>query len=106
MRNRLMQLSIGLVFLFSASLYAENFNDRLGPTYASSESRVIIEKMVDAHGGLDRWLSAKSISYDFIMHMISIPVQDEMSQWDIWETNQTVQFIILEQWHQNVKLLK
>lgn len=87
MQDRLIQVSIGLVFLLSASLYAEEFLDRSGPTYASSESKVVIEKMVNAHGGLDRWLNATSISYDFIMHMISIPVEEGMSQWAIWETN-------------------
>jgi len=39
-----------------------------GPQYASEETQQVIEKMLKAHGGLERWQSAPSISYDAIMH--------------------------------------
>ena len=38
------------------------------PVYASSESKRVIENMVNAHGGLERWKAAPSIRYDAVMH--------------------------------------
>lgn len=35
-----------------------------GPEYASPRSREVIERMVEAHGGIERWRSAAAISYD------------------------------------------
>jgi len=40
-----------------------------GPEYANDETRRVIEAMVDAHGGIERWHAAPSIRYDGIMHM-------------------------------------
>jgi hypothetical protein len=40
-----------------------------GPKYASDESRRVIEAMVDAHGGIERWRAAPSIRFDDLMHM-------------------------------------
>lgn len=39
-----------------------------GPQYASEESRQVIEAMVDAHGGIERWRAAPSIRFDNIMY--------------------------------------
>ncbi len=44
-----------------------------GPNYASPESRVIIEKMVEAHGGLDKWRSAAAVSLEHILHIPNGP---------------------------------
>jgi hypothetical protein len=38
------------------------------PEYASEETERVIENMLEAHGGLERWQSAPSISYDAVMH--------------------------------------
>ncbi len=38
------------------------------PDYSSAESKRVIEAMVDAHGGIDRWRAAPSIRFDDIMH--------------------------------------
>jgi hypothetical protein len=38
------------------------------PQYASDETKRVIENMVEAHGGLERWQSAPSIRYDAVMH--------------------------------------
>ena len=38
-----------------------------GPTYASPEAKMVIERMIEAHGGLDRWRSAPTLSYDHQM---------------------------------------
>jgi hypothetical protein len=34
------------------------------PTYASEEAREVIQKMIEAHGGLDKWQMAKCISFN------------------------------------------
>jgi hypothetical protein len=39
------------------------------PDYASEETKRVIEAMVDAHGGIDRWRAAPSIRFDDIMYM-------------------------------------
>lgn len=38
------------------------------PTYENAESRRIIEAMVEAHGGLERWRAVDSIRFDNVMH--------------------------------------
>ncbi|MDH4124447.1 MAG: hypothetical protein OEW64_01380 [Gammaproteobacteria bacterium] len=39
-----------------------------GPHYEDTESQRIIEAMVAAHGGIERWRAAPSIRFDNIMH--------------------------------------
>lgn len=39
------------------------------PEYANQETRRIVEAMVDAHGGIERWRSVPSIRFDNLMHM-------------------------------------
>lgn len=39
-----------------------------GPRYASDETRRVIEAMVEAHGGLERWRAAPSIRFYSVMH--------------------------------------
>lgn len=56
------------------------------PKYASSRTEKIINRMIEAHGGMARWKNAPSISYDFVMHL---PIMEQMSQgkmkgWDLW----------------------
>ena len=38
------------------------------PDYATEETRQVIEAMVEAHGGLDRWRDAPAIRFDNVMH--------------------------------------
>jgi hypothetical protein len=38
------------------------------PQYASEETKRVIENMIEAHGGLERWQAAPSIRYDAVMH--------------------------------------
>lgn len=40
-----------------------------GPQYANDETRRVIEAMVDAHGGIERWRAAPAIRFDDLMHM-------------------------------------
>lgn len=39
-----------------------------GPQYASAESQRVIESMVEAHGGIERWRAAPAIRFNDIMH--------------------------------------
>ena len=39
-----------------------------GPEYASEESQRVIERMVAAHGGIEAWRAAPTISFDAVMH--------------------------------------
>ena len=39
------------------------------PEYASEETKRVIGKMVEAHGGLEHWRNAPSIRFDDLMHM-------------------------------------
>ncbi len=38
------------------------------PDYASDETRMVIEKMISAHGGLDKWQNAPTLSFDNIFY--------------------------------------
>lgn len=39
------------------------------PQYANDDTRRVVEAMVDAHGGIERWRAVPSIRYDDLMHM-------------------------------------
>ncbi len=57
------RILIALVFGFFSSplVYA-------APQYANDETRELIEAMLEAHGGLERWEAAPSIRFDNIMY--------------------------------------
>ena len=61
MRKTTMTTAILSLILWSAIASA-------GPDYASNETKRVIEAMVDAHGGIERWRAAPSIRFDDIMH--------------------------------------
>ena len=43
-----------------------------GPQYASDETKEVIEKMITAHGGYDKWSSLKTFSFSNTMHSESL----------------------------------
>jgi len=55
-------LSILVLFLTCASVSTAT------PHYANDETKRVVEAMVDAHGGLEKWRAAPSIRFDNIMH--------------------------------------
>jgi hypothetical protein len=57
-----------------------------GPTYDSDQTREIVLKMVDAHGGIEKWRSAPSISYDNIF--FNPFAKTEAGKW--WVYNETI----------------
>ncbi len=50
------------ITLLSSALFA--VTPATGPSYASPQTQEIITKMIDAHGGMQPWLAAPSISFD------------------------------------------
>ncbi|MEQ9401954.1 MAG: hypothetical protein RIM99_00095 [Cyclobacteriaceae bacterium] len=63
MKNLLFTL-IGLCLL--------NVSVAKGPTYASKEAKTIIEKMVNAHGGYEKWKAIDAMSFSNVMHSPSL----------------------------------
>lgn len=57
-----------------------------GPTYVSDEAREVVEAMVEAHGGLQRWLGAPSFTYTANMYLSSLDVWGETGRthYDNW----------------------
>ena len=59
-KQLLLGITFGLLSLPGAT--------RADPQYASAESKRVIEAMVEAHGGIERWRAAPSSRFDDIMH--------------------------------------
>lgn len=60
--SRYFHIAVALVFFLYTSVCSAY------PDYASDETKRVVEAMVKAHGGLDKWRDAPSIRYDDIMH--------------------------------------
>jgi hypothetical protein len=43
-----------------------------GPTYASDETKEIVQKMIDAHGGYEKWANLQTLSFTTAMHSESL----------------------------------
>jgi hypothetical protein len=56
------------------------------PDYASDETKRVIEAMVEAHGGMERWQAAPSIRFDDIMYM---PFHDR-EQFAWWAAHEVI----------------
>ncbi len=54
-----------------------------GPTYASPKAEEIIEKVLEAHGGLNKWRTAKTMRFTGI-EMYQVELAEGMSEWDRW----------------------
>ena len=44
-----------------------------GPKYASKETKEVIQKMIEAHGGYERWSQLETLSFKSVMHSSSLP---------------------------------
>lgn len=70
---------VGLsLILLSSTLSAK-------PKYASDQTKEVIEAMVKAHGGIDKWRAAPAISFDAIMHN-NYHGKNELAWWVARET--------------------
>lgn len=56
-----------MAFLLAMTLIAR------GPSYASNETKEVIEKMITAHGGLEKWKRTTTFSFDNIMFSQGLP---------------------------------
>lgn len=70
--------------LFSLMLAVLAMADGGGPKYASKETKEVIQKMIDAHGGYDTWKAMKTLSFTTTMHSESLGVLR------FWVNDQTV----------------
>ncbi len=52
-----------LLFTFQAA----SGQEMAGPLYASPQTQEVIQKMIQAHGGMEKWRKAKSLSFDHKM---------------------------------------
>lgn len=59
---------LSLTFLFAISAQATT-----GPNYASGKTKEVIEKMIEAHGGMEQWKSIKTLSFKSVMHSADLP---------------------------------
>lgn len=51
------------VILTAALVLITTYVHAMGPTYSSEETKNLIEKMIKAHGGMNKWKNAPTISY-------------------------------------------
>lgn len=77
---------IGAVAL-SAVLISSAFSSAYAaPTYDNKATKTVVEKWVDAHGGVDAWMNAPSMSFTLSMYLGSLPVGGETKRtyFDNW----------------------
>jgi len=67
------------------------------PIYDSDETRLLIEKLVTAHGGLDAWQKAGSFSFQFMTHVtgnnqvfysqekVNLKADNAYIYWPLWD---------------------
>lgn len=55
-----------------------------GPRYASGETKEVIEKMIQAHGGYEAWKNLETFTFTTVMHSSSLPTLH------FWINSQTV----------------
>lgn len=79
--------------MFSSVLWA-------GPDYANSKTQQVIEAMVKAHGGLEKWRAAPAISFDAIMHN-NYHNKNELAWWVARETIDQKTKQVHQDWYLN-----
>ncbi|WP_223789145.1 hypothetical protein [Marinicella meishanensis] len=86
-----------LLAVFSATYSATSL---AAPDYANDQTKQVIEAMVTAHGGLEKWRAAPAISFDAIMHN-NYHGKNELAWWVARETfdQQTKQ--VHQDWYMN-----
>lgn len=62
------------MLLTLAGLLLVNVSFAKGPKYASKETESIVQKMVQAHGGYEKWKSIKTMSFSNVMHSQALGV--------------------------------
>ena len=70
-----LSLIAGLLSLFLAPASIQSGSPS-GPEYASMETKRVILNMIEAHGGMEKWLNAPTIKYDQIFFNPSAGAED------------------------------
>jgi len=70
------------------------------PQYASGNSRDVIEKMIKAHGGIEKWRSVPAISFDAIMHN-NYHDKNELAWWVARESIDQKTRQVYQDWYLN-----
>jgi hypothetical protein len=70
------------------------------PEYANEETKEVIEAMVNAHGGIDKWRSIPAISFDSIMHN-NYHGKNELAWWVARETIDQKTKQVHQDWYLN-----
>lgn len=78
MKIRRVSMSVAAVAL-AAALIPTSFAG-----YDSPETREVIDKMVQSHGGAKKWAKAPSFNFTVAMYLASLPVGDERTYFDNW----------------------
>lgn len=82
------------MFLTSASLASAE------PKYASEKTKEVVEKMVQAHGGIEQWRSVPAISFDSIMHN-NYHSKNELAWWVARESIDQKSRKVHQDWYLN-----
>lgn len=87
------QLACLVVSLVVLSFPVESLSlpDMMEPKYASSETKEVIQELLKAHGGMEKWCNAPSVNYDFVMYL---PIMEQMTGgkmkgWQLWRAAHT-----------------
>ena len=62
--------------------------DMMHPDYASMKTKEVVEKMIEAHGGMKMWQDAKSVSFDNIFFNPSAKQMEWPSPW--WVSHEVI----------------
>lgn len=79
-------LIAAVVTLATAATITLTANDELPANYATSETEDVINRLVEAHGGLDKWKNATTIAFDNVMY--NPFAQSEAEKW--WVSREVI----------------
>ncbi|WP_340074130.1 hypothetical protein [Leptobacterium sp. I13] len=79
MKN-ILKITIAIIVL----IITQAFTYDEGPQYDSAKTKGVIDKMLKAHGGYEKWLNAPSFSYGLTMYMPGIPLGNGITEYDRW----------------------
>lgn len=68
-----------------------------GPTYASPATRTVIEKMIEAHGGMEPWRAAETVSFDNLFFNPMFAQMQWASPW--WASHEVIDLSTRRAYH-------
>jgi len=93
MKPKIDRIKLVFAILFSVAYLFSTFEvslgqDMMGPDYASSKTKEVIQKMLKAHGGLEKWKKVKSLSFDNIFFNPAASQMEWPSPW--WVSHEVI----------------